>query len=275
MHCAIIYDFDGTLAKGDCAQYGVMPALGIEKEGVKAFWDEVKEATKQQNADEITMYLWKLVERAREKESLQELAVEKLREYGKKIPLFDGVSNWFSKINRYAADTGIGLSHYIISSGLEEMIRGTPIAKYFKEIFACRYVYNEKGEPVWPAISINYTTKTQFLFRINKGIENCWDNASVNRFIEPERRAIPFTHMIYIGDGDTDIPAMKMVKYQGGHSIAVFESKSWTNSNTQDKVQKLISEERSDYVVPADYNEHSQLAVSVKGILQLIKRKYS
>lgn len=277
MHCAIIYDFDGTLAKGDCAQYGVMPALGIvtTKEGIDAFWKDVKKSTEEENADEITMYLWKLLELARTKNLLNVLSIEKLREYGNQIPLFGGVTDWFRRINRYAADNGIGLSHYIISSGLEEMIRGTPIAKYFKEIFACRYIYNKEGEAVWPAISINYTTKTQFLFRINKGIENCWDNTSVNRFVEPAQRPIPFTHMIYIGDGDTDIPAMKMVKYQGGHSIAVFDEKSWKESKTQNKVQKLISEERSDYVVPATYDEDSQLAVSVKGILQLIKRKYS
>jgi 2-hydroxy-3-keto-5-methylthiopentenyl-1-phosphate phosphatase len=273
MHCAIIYDFDGTLAKGDCAEHGLMPDLGIID--IAGFWKEVKKITKDQNADEISMYLWKLLEKAKEKKSLNKLSKKSLNNFGKQIPLFAGVENWFSLINRYAADNGIGLSHYIISSGLEEMINGTSIAKYFKEIFACRYIYDESEIPLWPAITINYTTKTQFLFRINKGIENCWDNTSINRFIEPNQRPIPFFNMIYIGDGDTDIPAMKMVKYQGGHSIAVFDTDKWKETSTQNKIQKLIAEERTDYVVPADYQDHSQLTVSVKGILQLIKRKYS
>jgi 2-hydroxy-3-keto-5-methylthiopentenyl-1-phosphate phosphatase len=281
MHCAIIYDFDGTLAEGNCAEHGLLPALGIED--VSEFWNEVKETTEKLNADEISMYLWKLLERAKNKKSLNILSKRSLNDFGTKIPLFEGVTEWFPSINRYAADNGIGLSHYIISSGLEEMIRGTAIVENFKDIFACRFLYDtdidtdkdKDSIPLWPAVSINYTTKTQFLFRINKGIENCWDNTSINRFVEPEKRPIPFSNMIYIGDGDTDIPAMKMVKYQGGHSIAVFDTDKWKETSTQNKIQKLIAEERTDYVVPADYQDHSQLTVSVKGILQLIKRKYS
>ncbi|HOI28017.1 MAG TPA: haloacid dehalogenase-like hydrolase [Paludibacteraceae bacterium] len=273
MHCAIIYDFDGTLAQGDCAEHGLMPSLGIENK--TEFWNNVKELTKEKDADEILMYLWKLYEIANKRNELIKLSNTYLQNYGKKIPLFKGVESWFDIINRYAADNGIGLSHYIISSGLEEMIKGTSIAKNFKKIFACKYSYNKTGIPEWPALSINYTTKTQFLFRINKGIENCWDNSAVNRFVEPSLRPIPFSNMIYIGDGDTDIPAMKMVKNQGGHSIAVFNPDLWEKETTQNKIQKLIAEERTDYVVPADYQEHSQLMVSVKGILQLIKRKNS
>lgn len=271
MHCAIIYDFDGTLAKGDCAEHGLMPSLGVKQKS--EFWKNVKEITQNDDADEILMYLWKLFDIAKQNDLLENLSAQKLQEFGNKIPLFPGVKEWFDLINRYAADNGIGLSHYIVSSGLEEMIKGTPIAGNFKKIFACKYSYDEKGLPQWPALSINYTTKTQYLFRINKGIENCWDNKAINRFIEPKHRSIPFSNMIYIGDGDTDIPAMKMVKYQGGHSIAVFDVDSWKEENTQNKIQNLISEERTDYVVPADYQEHSQLMVSVKGILQLIKRK--
>lgn len=271
MHCAIVYDFDGTLAKGDCAEHGLMPELKIND--IQHFWKEVKEITKGKDADEINMYLWKLFEKAKDLDKLDKLSPNQLKEYGGHIPLFNGVEDWFSHINKYANDNGIAISHYIVSSGLEDMIKGTSIAKYFKKIFACRYIYDENNKPLWPAVNINYTTKTQFIFRINKGIENCWDNVSINRFIEPSKRIIPFSNIIYIGDGDTDIPAMKMVKYQGGHSIAVFNPDLWENESTQNKVQKLISEERCDYVVPADYSAHSQLTISVKGILQLIKRK--
>ena len=154
------------------------------------------------------------------------------------------------------------------------MIRGTAIGHEFRDIFACKYHYSADGKTAqWPAQAINYTTKTQFLFRINKGIHNSWDNVAVNHFIEQEERAVQFRHMIYFGDGDTDIPAMKMVRYQGGFSLAVFDQKKWSNPETQNKVGKLIAEERANYVVPANYEEGSQLDVTVKGLLQLFRRK--
>jgi hypothetical protein len=154
------------------------------------------------------------------------------------------------------------------------MIRGTVIAEKFRKIYACKYHYSaDKKKALWAAQAINYTTKTQFLFRINKGIDNSWDNAAVNRFIEPSEREMPFNRMIYFGDGDTDIPSMKMVRYQGGSSLAVFDQKKWGSTSTQQKVEKLIAEERANYVVPAVYDDGSQLDVTVKGLLQLIRRK--
>jgi hypothetical protein len=154
------------------------------------------------------------------------------------------------------------------------MIQGTCISGYFHKIFACKFEYDSKsGEVIWPAQSINYTTKTQYLFRINKGIDNSWDNDAVNRFIEPTERPFPFTRMIYLGDGDTDIPSMKMVRYQGGYSLAVFDDDVWRLEGTQAKIGKLIAEERANYVVPADYREGSQLDITLKGLLQLFKRK--
>ena len=191
--CALIYDFDGTLAEGDCAQHGLMPALGITD--IANFWAEVKQRAQQDDGDEILAYLGLLAEKAN----------------GKQV--------------------------------------------------------------IWPAQAINYTTKTQFLFRINKGILNSWNNTEVNKFIELEERDIPFERMIYFGDGDTDIPSMKMVRYQGGFSLAVFDEQKWKEQRTQEKVEKLIAEERANYVVPANYQQGSQLEVTVRGLLQLFKRK--
>ncbi|MGM7738371.1 haloacid dehalogenase-like hydrolase [Yersinia enterocolitica] len=271
MKCALIYDFDGTLAEGDCAQHGLMPALGIDD--VAFFWQSVKKRAKDDNGDEILSYLGLLAERESELGS-HELSEGNLMKHGESIPLFPGVEGWFERINSYANQHGLELYHYIISSGLDAMIRGTSIGSEFRYIYACKYHYSSDGKTVtWPAQAINYTTKTQFLFRINKGINNSWDNAAINKFIEPEDREIPFQNMIYFGDGDTDIPAMKMVRYQGGFSLAVFDNKKWDNKTTQEKVEKLIAEERANYVVPALYNEGSQLDVTVKGLLQLFKRK--
>ncbi len=270
-HCAIIYDFDGTLAKGNCAEHGLMPALKIDNNN--AFWEQVKHESIKHDGDEILTYLRLLAQKAMENNN-EALTPQKLREYGATIPLFSGVESWFPRINAHAKENGIKLDHYIISSGIQEMIEGCAIGKNFKQIFACKFLYDPNSPiPAWPSQAINYTTKTQFLFRINKGIENSWDNDSINKFIEPELRPVPFKNMIFLGDGDTDIPAMKMVRYQGGHSIAVFDPEKWKISATQDKVSKLISEERPNYVVEANYNAGSQLDITVKGLLSLIKRK--
>ena len=269
--CALIYDFDGTLAEGDCAQHGLMPALGITD--ITSFWNKVKERAKQDDGDEILSYLGLLAETANQLGS-DELSEDNLKKHGKSIPLFPGVDTWFERINEYAAVNEIALQHYIISSGLDAMIRGTDIGHQFSQIYACKYHYCQKGkQAIWPAQAINYTTKTQFLFRINKGIKNSWNNADVNKFIELDERDIPFQRMIYLGDGDTDIPSMKMVRYQGGFSLAVFDEQKWNDQLTQRKVEKLIAEERANYVVPANYQEGSQLEVTVRGLLQLFKRK--
>ncbi|WP_010324684.1 haloacid dehalogenase-like hydrolase [Marinobacterium stanieri] len=272
MKCALVYDFDGTLAEGDCAQHGLLPALGIND--TSRFWGEVKKRAKENDGDEILSYLGLLCEEDI-KNGSQQLREENLLNHGKVIPLFPGVSSWFDRINKFAESNNIELYHYIISSGLDVMIRGTEIGNKFKQIYACKYHYDQNGNATWPAQAVNYTTKTQFLFRINKGIDNAWDNEAVNRFIEPQERLIPFERIIYFGDGDTDIPSMKMVQRQGGNSIAVFDNSKWQQPRTQEKVEKLIAEERSNYVVPAIYEEGSQLDVTVKGLLKLIKRKTS
>ncbi|MDI5936365.1 haloacid dehalogenase-like hydrolase [Halomonas kalidii] len=270
MKCALIYDFDGTLADGDCAQHGLLPELGVTDIG--SFWSRVKARAKDNDGDEILSYLSLLAEQD-EKIGTNQLSESALLEHGKLIPLFPGVGSWFDRINAYAESNGLELCHYIISSGLDAMIRGTEIGGCFSKIYACKYHYDPSGKAKWPAQAVNYTTKTQFLFRINKGIDNAWDNEAVNRFIEPKDREIPFERMIYFGDGDTDIPSMKMVRFQGDNSIAVFDSNKWSEPRTQGKVEKLIAEERANYVVPAVYDEGSQLDVTVKGLLQLIKRK--
>ncbi len=267
--CAIVYDFDGTLADGDCAQHGLLPAMGYPK--AIEFWNQVKSRSKDSDGDEILTYICMLLEQAKQR-GIDKLGKNKLREFGSHIPLFDGVKEWFNHINQWVIDHNIQVEHYIISSGLYEMIKGTEIAKHFQNIFACKYFYNNEVA-IWPSVTINYTTKTQYLFRINKGINNCWDNDSINRYVPENERPIPFTRMIYIGDGDTDIPSMKMVNYQGGKSIAVFNKSKWQEQNTQEKIENLISENRASYVVPADYTKGSQLDVTVRGILKLYSRE--
>jgi 2-hydroxy-3-keto-5-methylthiopentenyl-1-phosphate phosphatase len=260
---AIIYDFDGTIAEGNIQEHSFIPeVLGIDK---GAFWDEVKKQAKDHDADEILVYMWRMLEAAKAKQT--SVTRDVLMQHGRKTPLFAGVDTWFERINAYAAKAGLELEHYVISSGIEEMIAGCSIHAEFKKVYASRFIYDAAGVAVWPGVAVNYTTKTQFLFRINKGIPNTYDNVAINKWKPLDERPIPFTRMIFIGDGETDIPAMKMVRHQGGHSIAVFDPKKWERNELQGRVHGLIAEDRVHFVAPADYREHQQLDVVVKGIL--------
>lgn len=248
---AIAYDFDGTLAKGNIQENSYLPDIGIEK---AVFWKEVGAFAKKHEMDEILAYMRLLLMKA--DESGVKYSRKEIAKHGKSVKYFTGVKSFFGIINTYAKKKNIILEHYIISSGTKEMIEKTSIAKEFKQIYASSFQYDQNDIPVWPAIAVNYTTKTQFLFRINKGIENTWDNKEINKFTSRKQRYIPFENIIYIGDGDTDIPAMRVVKANGGNSIAVYPL---TNEKNKRKAHKLLKEERADYCVPADYRKGKKL----------------
>ena len=157
---------------------------------------------------------------------------EAFRESGRNVQFYAGVVEWFGRINTYGRERGINILHYVNSSGLKEIIEGTAIAHEFKNIYACSFLYNVDGRAYWPAVAVNYTNKTQFIFKINKGVESVFDTKDVNRFMEESKRPVPFSRMIYFGDGTTDIPCMKLVKNFGGHSIAVY--------NPEEKGQRSV-----------------------------------
>jgi phosphoserine phosphatase len=259
---ALIYDFDGTLARGNVQEHSFLPELGIP---TKEFWGRVKELARQHDSDEILTYMWHMLDLARSRG----LTVTRhdLETHGRNTPLFAGLGTWFDRINEYGRLHRLGVEHYIISSGNREIIKGSSISGQFRDIYASKFIFSDSGEAVWPGVGINYTNKTQFLFRINKGVDNIWDNEAVNRWIPLRDRPVPFERMIFFGDGDTDIPAMKMVRHQGGYSIAVFDPAQWEDPRSQEKLHKLIAEDRVHFVAPADYREGSQLEVITKGIL--------
>ncbi len=194
---------------------------------------------------------------------------ESFQEFGKNVELFDGVKEWFSLINEYGRSVGLDVKHYINSSGLKEMIEGTPIAKEFENIYASSFLYDIDGIAVWPAVAVDYTAKTQFIFKINKGIKEISDNRKINQYIPEDERPIPFSRMIYFGDGETDIPCMKMVKEHGGHSIAVY-----ANNNKKATAQQLIRDNRVNFICRADYTEGKEMHMIVKRVLDKIKADY-
>lgn len=256
---AIAYDFDGTLAPGNMQEYDFVPAIGMNK---KKFWNEVKSLSKNHNADNILIYMMLMLEKA----EAAKVPVHKkdFKNFGKTVPLFDGVQGWFDRINKYGKKNGVKIQHYIISSGIREMIAGSPIAKEFKEIYASSFVYSHNGIAEWPALALNYTSKTQFLFRINKGIPNVWDNAKVNDFVKKEDRPVPFPNMVYIGDGDTDVPCFRLVKEQGGHSIAVYKP---STHGAKAKAKKLVQDGRVNFIAPANYQKNGDVDLFVKAIV--------
>ena len=265
---ALIYDFDGTLARGNLQETSFIPDIGMTND---EFWGEVKARTKDHDADEILVYMHLMLEKANG--SGKQVTKEDLQSHGEKARLFPGLADksWFDRINCHADQRGLDLEHYIVSSGIHEMIEGCPLRDAFRRVFASKFIY-ENGFAAWPGVGINYTTKTQYLFRINKGIDNHWDNDSINSYMPETERRIPFDRMIFIGDGYTDIPTMKMLTHKGGHSVAVYDP--CRSDGDLSKIHKLISDGRVEFVAPADYKEKSQLDIIVKGILGRIARKH-
>jgi phosphoserine phosphatase len=261
LRTAIIYDFDGTLAKGNLQENSFIPDLGMTSE---AFWKEVKKIKKKEDADEILVYMHLMLIKARAMGT--KVKKSELQRHGENASLFPGLSDgsWFQRMNKHARSLGLKLEHFIISSGVEEMIKGCRISQHFERIFASKFIYHN-GLAAWPGVAINYTTKTQYLFRINKGVDNHWDNEAINAYRAQSERPVPFERMIFLGDGDTDIPTMKMLNYQGGHSIAVYDSAR--TDRDLGKIHRLISDDRVDFVAPADYQADSPLDIIVKGIL--------
>lgn len=259
---AILYDFDKTLCTKDMQEYAFIPALGMSS---SAFWGEVNTLTDAEEMDSILAYMYKIVEKAQEKNL--HITRDTFREMGKSVEFFDGVLSWFDRINAYGEQIGVRIEHYIVSSGMKEIIEGTPIAEKFKKIYACEFMYDCNGFIKWPKFAVNYTAKTQFLFRINKGVltTDSKSTEKLNRYTPENERRIPFRNMIYIGDGLTDVPCMKLVKTNGGQSIAVFDQEKG-----QEAAQKLRTDGRINFIAAADYGVNSDMETIVQAIIKKI-----
>ena len=254
---ALVYDFDKTLSTDDMQNFSFIPAVGMEPD---AFWATTKALTEKTGMEKILSYMYVMIEKCKEKGI--PLTKEYLQKLGKEVKLYDGVTTWFSRINSYGEELGVKVEHYIVSSGTKEIIEGTSIAKEFKEIYACEFLYDKDGIAIWPKVTINYTSKTQFLFRISKGALKRNDDIKVNSRLDSHR--IPFENILYMGDGLTDIPCMTLVKEKGGKSIAIYPA------GQKEKVSFLFEDERVNYVCRGDYSANSNLEKIVKLFIQQI-----
>ena len=259
---ALIYDFDGTLAPGNMQEFDFIPAVGKSN---KEFWTDANSLAEEQDADGVLTYMAKMVQEA--KATGLSLKREAFQESGRHVQLYNGVKEWFGRINAYGVSRGIEVVHYINSSGLKEIIEGTEIAHEFRKIYACSFLYDIDGVAYWPAVAVNYTNKTQFIFKINKGVESVYDSKRVNQYIEEAKRPVPFKHMIYFGDGTTDIPCMRLVKNFGGHSVAVYNP---TQKGARKELNALIRDNRVNHVCPADYTEGSEIDTVVRAIIDKV-----
>ena len=256
---AIMYDFDKTLSTRDMQDFALIPSLGMESGD---FWQAANDFGREQKMDGILAYMYTAIREANNhsKPSCR----EDLLAHGKSVELFPGVEDWFDRIDAYGKEQGEEIEHYIISSGMKEIIEGTSIAHRFKEIFACEYYFDENGDACWPKTAVNYTNKTQFVYRINKGVLDVSNDTDLNRSMPDDSKRVPFTNMIYIGDGLSDVPCMKMMQAYGGTSIAVYPQ------GQQHKVEELLINDRVNFIFPADYRQESELSNAMESIIRKI-----
>ena len=260
---ALIYDFDGTLSPGNMQEFGFIQAIGQTPD---EFWSKSDGIAQGQDASNILAYMKLMFDEARKNDI--RLTRADFRRYGTDIKLYDGVRDWFRNVNAYGREHGVIVEHYINSSGLTEIIEGSPIAKEFKHIFAGSFIYDANGVAEWPGIAVDYTAKTQYLFKIQKGIFSSRDAQRVNESWADDDKRIPFPNMIYFGDGVTDVPSMKLVKMFGGNAIAVFDP---AVPKKKEAAQKLLRQGRVNFITPAMYTKDSRTFRLVCAMIDKIK----
>ena len=254
---AFLYDFDKTLCTTDMQDYAFIPSLGMTP---AEFWAEANGFGQRNRMDGILAYMYTMLREAERRD--RPFTRADLVEKGRSIVLFPGVADWFRRINDFGAGQGVRVEHYIISSGLREIIEGSSISQEFKEIYASEFYYDESGVPAWPKLAVNFTAKTQFVYRINKGVLDVSNDRDLNASMPDDSKRVPFPNMIYMGDGLSDVPCMKMMRAYGGQAIAVYQAVNKRG------VEQLLRDGRVDYIFPADYREGTALELTMQNIVR-------
>ncbi|MCQ2802311.1 MAG: haloacid dehalogenase-like hydrolase [Bacilli bacterium] len=252
---AIMYDFDKTLSTTDMQNYSFIPALGMTPE---EFWGETGKFSEKTGVERILSYMYMMILKCREKNI--KLTREFLRNCGKEILYHPGVETWFDRINKYGLEKNVIVEHYLVSSGTTEILEGCSIYKYFTKVYGCEFLY-ENDVPVWPKLAINYTQKTQFFFRIAKGVTEVSNDEGVNAKTDKQKLRIPYQNIVYLGDGMTDVACMTLVNKNNGHSIGVYTDKN------EASVKQIKDDKRVTYIAKADYTEGSKMDRIMKYII--------
>ena len=256
---AFLYDFDKTLCTTDMQDYAFIPSLGMTP---AEFWSVANDFGRRHRIDSVLAYMYTMIQEAERREL--PFTRGDLVEKGRDIVLFPGVEDWFRRVNAFGEEQGVRVEHYIISSGLREIIEGSSISAAFKEIYASEFYYDETGRPVWPKLAVNFTAKTQFVYRINKGVLDVSNDRDLNASMPDDSKRVPFPNMIYMGDGLSDVPCMKMMRAYGGQAIAVYQESNRLG------VEDLLAKGRVDFIFRADYSEGTALDATVKDIIRKI-----
>ena len=256
---AFLYDFDKTLCTTDMQDYAFIPSLGMTP---AEFWSVANDFGRRHRIDSVLAYMYTMIQEAERREL--PFTRGDLVEKGRDIVLFPGVEDWFRRVNAFGEEQGVRVEHYIISSGLREIIEGSSISAAFKEIYASEFYYDETGRPVWPKLAVNFTAKTQFVYRINKGVLDVSDDKTLNDSMPDDSKRVPFHNMVYVGDGLSDVPCMKMMRAYGGQAIAVYQESNRLG------VEDLLAKGRVDFIFRADYSEGTALDATVKAIIRKI-----
>ena len=260
---ALVYDFDGTLSPQPMQEYTVLPKIGVEP---GAFWDMVNREARRTESDPMLVYMRHIIEAlelARVDVKRQDFAA-----MARAIEYFPGVPTWFGRMNAYVKRRSRGqvkLAHYLISAGQKEILDGVSIRRHFKRIYASEYHFNHHGVATFPKLLVTDTVKTQFLFRINKGLESL--NESINEHMPESQRPIPFQNIVYMGDGMTDVPSMALTKKSGGHTVAVYNPRK---SSQRAVCEKLLNAGRADFIAEADFRAGTKLSRRVELLLDAI-----
>lgn len=255
------YDFDGTLAPGNMQEHAFIPhELAMSHAD---FWAEAAVLARRQRGDGIHAYMHLMLDKARRVGA--DLSEDRWKARGAGLKLFDGVEGWFERQNARADALGLDLRHFVVSSGNREMIEGCPISRWFEKIYASAFMFGVDGQAVGVALSVNYTNKTQYLFRINKWTLDEWDDTSINAAVPKESRAVPFDRMVFFGDGLTDVPMMRLLTDEGGYAVAVYDA---ARPSSVSAAGKLRTDGRAAYAGPADYREGSPLDLQAEAMLQ-------
>ncbi len=262
---ALVYDFDGTLIPRTMQEYTVIPRLNLNSE---KFWNEIMREATLTDGEVMMIYMRQLITRANALNI--KITKKEFELMASKIRYFKGVLTWFDNVNNYVKKNHkkIKISHYVISAGHHEILESVVIRKKLTNVFGSKYYFNDDGHATFPKVVVTDTTKTQFLFRINKGREKVSD--SINSHMPEELRPIPFENMIYIGDGLTDVPSMALIKKQNGHAVSVYPR----GSKKQREVSKdLLAAKRVDFIAEANYTKTSVLFKRICLILDMISAR--
>ena len=256
---AFVYDLDGTLVDGyftdDCL-YEPNNLNGVE------IWENSYRKGNELSADPYLYHLNSFCKFVKEYKQPNMPINEFFAQNIHLAKIFPGVNVWFEKVNQIGKENGLEIEHYIISAGVKNVINQLPFSKHITKIFATEFVLDENEYPIWPAVFMSSTAKTEYLYRISKGVFNVADTNTIFEKMDKNTRYVQFDNIVYFGDGDTDVPAMKLVKRKGGTAIGVYTQRN------EKLVQSLKANNRVNYIAPADYTENSQLYNIVKKIIE-------